>query len=153
MDKEFKLQTLLDLSHARMDDAARQLGQLLASEQEGAKKLALLEEYRDEYQRRFLEAARAGIGRDEWTNYQTFLGRLEQAITQQKAVLEASRQQTSAGQKAWLGERNRAKAFDTLSQRHRNQLLKAEGKAEQKMTDEHAAKGSRDNDDGGDGKQ
>ncbi|MGB0129421.1 MAG: flagellar export protein FliJ, partial [Rhodocyclaceae bacterium] len=105
-----------------------------------------LEEYRDEYQRRFLAAAKEGIGRDQWSNYQTFLARLDQAVAQQRTALEASRQQTSAGQKAWLGERNKAKAFDTLSQRHQAQVLKAEGKAEQKMTDEHAAKGNRDGD-------
>lgn len=144
MNNEFKLQTLLDLSHARMDDAARQLGQLLASEQEGVQKLAMLEQYRDEYQRRFLEAAREGLGREQWSNYQAFLARLEEAITQQHKALDLSRQQTSEGQKAWLGQRNRAKAFDTLSERHRAQLQRASGKAEQKMTDEHAAKGSRD---------
>jgi flagellar FliJ protein len=142
-NNNFKLQTLLDLSLARMDDAARQLGQLLASEQEGSKKLELLVRYRGEYQQRFLAAAKRGLGCEEWGNYRAFLLRLDDAITQQQSALELSKQRTTDGQKAWLDQRKKVKAFDTLSQRHRAGLLKAEGRAEQKMTDEHAANGGR----------
>jgi flagellar FliJ protein len=139
-NNEFPLKTLLDLSHARMDDAARKLGQLLASEQEGAQKLALLTQYRDEYHQRFLDAARDGLDRDAWANYQAFLGRLDEAIAQQQATLANSRQRTTDGQRAWLDQRNKAKAFDTLSQRHAAGVRRAEGRAEQKLSDEHAAK-------------
>lgn len=150
MNNNFKLQTLLDLSHARMDDAARQLGQLLSSEQEGARKLAMLKQYRDEYQRGFQEASRQGLEQAQWANYQAFLARLDQAVAQQQAALEQSKQRTSDGQKAWLAQRNKTRAFDTLSQRHRSESLKAEARAEQKLTDEHAAKGSRDAEQGDD---
>lgn len=139
-NNNFPLQSLLDLSHARMDDAARKLGQLLASEQEGTKRLALLVQYRDEYHQRFLAAAQEGLDRDLWANYQAFLSRLDEAIAQQQAAVSTSRQRTSDGQRAWLDQRNKAKAFDTLSQRHLAGLRKAEGKAEQKASDEHAAK-------------
>lgn len=144
MTNDFKLQTLLDLSHARMEDAARQLGLLLSSEQEGAKKLAMLIQYREEYQRGFLQAARQGLAQGQWANYQAFLARLDEAVAQQQSALDHSKQRTSDGQKAWLAQRNKTKAFDTLSQRHRSESLKAEARAEQKFTDEHAAKGNRD---------
>ncbi len=139
-NNRFRLQTLLDLSHARMDDAARKLGQLLAGEQEGAQRLTLLTQYRDEYHQRFLDAARQGVDRELWANYQAFLGRLDEAIAQQQAALATSRQRTTDGQRAWLDQRNKAKAFDTLSQRHLAALHRAEARAEQKMSDEHAAK-------------
>ena len=80
--KAFPLQSLLDLSNVRMDDAARKLGQLLASEQEVEKTLALLEQYREEYEARFRQAAQSGLTREEWSNYQSFLGRLHDAISQ-----------------------------------------------------------------------
>ncbi len=143
MKNRFPLQTLLDLSHARMDDAARRLGQLIASEQEGSRQLAMLIEYREEYHRRFLEAARLGMDRDLWENYRSFLARLDEAIAQQQTALDASRQRKSAGQQTWMEKRSRAKAFDTLSARHKAGVLREEGRAEQKITDEHAAKGSR----------
>lgn len=142
MASTFPLQTLLELSQARLDDAARELGQLLSSEQAGEKKLALLMAYRDEYQARFVDAARNGMGRDEWRNFQSFLARLDEAVVQQRHIVAASKQRTAIGQKAWIDERTRVKAFDTLSQRHQLRELHRENRSEQRFTDEHAAKRS-----------
>jgi flagellar FliJ protein len=141
--KAFPLQSLLDLSQTRMDDAARKLGQLLASEQEVEKTLALLEQYRDEYEARFRQAAQDGLSRDEWANYQSFLGRLDEAIVQQRSLVEASKQRTVDGQQEWLDKRNRVKAFDTLSQRHKASEERSEAKTAQRDQDEHAAKNFR----------
>lgn len=141
--KAFPLQSLLDLSQNRMDDAARKLGQLLASEQEVEKTLALLDQYREEYEARFRQAAQDGLSRDEWANYQTFLGRLDEAIAQQRTLVEASKQRTVDGQREWLDKRNRVKAFDTLSQRHKANEVRSEAKTAQRDQDEHAAKNYR----------
>jgi flagellar FliJ protein len=142
--KSFPLQTLLDLSNARMDDAARQLGRLVASEQEVETTLAVLLKYREEYETRFRQAAQSGMTRDEWRNYQSFLGRLDEAIGQQRALADASRLRTRDGQKEWLDKRNKVKAFDALSQRHREHEVRIEAKSEQREQDEHAAKGFRE---------
>lgn len=141
--KAFPLQSLLDLSQEHMDDAARKLGQLLASEQEVEKTLALLDQYRGEYEARFRQAAQSGLSRDEWGNYQSFLARLDEAIAQQRTLVEASKQRTVDGQKEWLDKRNRVKAFDTLSQRHRTNEVRSEAKTEQRTQDEHVAKNFR----------
>lgn len=138
--KAFPLQSLLDLSQSRMDEAARRLGQLLASEQEVEKTLALLEQYREEYEERFRQAARAGLSREEWSNYRSFLGRLDEAVNLQRALVEASRRRTVDGQREWLDRRNRVKAFDTLSQRHKASETHSEAKSEQRAQDELAAK-------------
>ena len=143
--KAFPLQSLLDLSNVRMDDAAHRLGQLLSSEQEVEKTLELLEQYREEYEARFRQAAQNGLKREEWGNYQSFLGRLDEAIAQQRALVQASKQRTVDGQKEWLDKRNRVKAFDTLSQRHKADEIRSEAKAEQRNQDEHAAKNFRSN--------
>lgn len=141
--KAFPLQSLLELSQSRMDDAARKLGRLLASEQEVEKTLALLEQYREEYEERFRQAAQAGLTREEWSNYRSFLARLDEAVTQQRALVAASKQRTVDGQKEWLDKRNRVKAFDTLSQRHRANEAHSAAKTEQRVQDEHAAKSFR----------
>ena len=138
--KAFPLQSLLDLSQTRMDDAARRLGQLLASEQEVEKTLILLEQYREEYEARFRKAAQAGLSRDEWGNYQSFLGRLDEAIAQQRSLVAASKRRTVDGQREWLDKRNRVKAFDTLSQRHAASEAQGAAKTEQRAQDEYAAK-------------
>jgi flagellar protein FliJ len=140
------MQPLLDLANNRMDEAARKLGELISGEHECQRKLELLEAYRAEYQDRFLEAARNGIGPDAWRNFTVFIGRIDEAIAVQRAVVEQSRQATVGGQQAWLAQRNKVKAFDTLSQRHQAQQAKREQRDEQRQSDEHAAKTFREKD-------
>lgn len=140
MAKPFSLQTLLDLSQLRMDEAGRLLGQLLASEQEAGARVVLLQNYRLEYQERFLAAARTGIGREAMHNFQSFLARLDEAIAQAQALVEQSKQRTAAGQRQWLDQRVQVKAYDTLSTRHFEREQRAASRQEQKLQDEHAAR-------------
>jgi flagellar FliJ protein len=140
MSKAFHLQPLLDLSNLRLDEATRQLGKLIAGEQEASQRLELLVQYRAEYYARFLAAASDGLGPDAWRNYQHFLGRLDQAIDQARAMVTASKQRTAVGQRNWLDKRGKVKAYDTLAQRHQTRVQLAESRHEQKQSDEHAAR-------------
>lgn len=140
MSKKFHLQSLLDLSNLRLDEAARQLGKLIAGEREAHQRLELLVQYRDEYQARFLAAAGNGLGPDAWRNYQQFLGRLDQAIEQAGAMAAASKQRTAQGQQHWVDQHSKVKAFDTLAQRHQARMAYVENRHEQKQSDEHAAR-------------
>ncbi len=140
MSKPFHLQPLLDLSNLRLDEAGRQLGALIAGEQEAGQRLGLLVQYREEYQARFLAAATNGIGPDTWRNYQHFLARLDQAVAQAQAMADASKQRTADGQRNWLDKRGRVKAFDTLAQRHLARVAYADARQEQKQSDEHTAR-------------
>lgn len=143
MRNRFHLQPLLDLARTRTDDAARELGELLAAERSVEEKLDLLENYRNEYRQRFADAARAGLTPDAWRNYSAFLVRLDEAVAAQRQLVEQSRARTAEGQQLWMEQRNKLKAFDTLSRRHQNALARIEAKAEQKLSDEHAARRSR----------
>lgn len=147
MSENFPLQKLLDLAHDRTDEAARRLGELIGAEKEDDRKLALLQEYRGEYQARFMEAAQNGIGPDEWRNFSAFIGKLDEAIEQQERIVASAHGRTVAGQQAWLAERNRLKAFDTLSQRHDRAQQRKEARQDQRITDEHAAKRGRESSD------
>ena len=140
MSRQFPLQSLLDLSQLRLDEATRVLGELISGQQEATQRLELLMQYRDEYQSRFLATAQSGIGRDAWHNYRAFLDRLDAAVAQAREMVAASEQRTAAGQQEWLNKRGRVKAFDTLAQRHESRLIYAESKREQKAFDEHAAR-------------
>lgn len=140
MKRQFPLQSILDLSQLRLDEATRQLGALISGQQEAAQRLELLIQYRQEYQDRFLATAKNGIGRDAWHNYQAFIGRLDDAVAQAREMVAASEQRTAAGQKEWLDKRGRLKAFDTLAQRHQSRVVYAESKQEQKDFDEHTAR-------------
>lgn len=141
MPRDFPLQTLLDLSQLRLEESARRLGELIAGEQEASKRLSLLIEYRDEYQGRFLAAAKDGLAQDRWRNYQAFLGKLEAAIGQAEQVVAQTRARTEAGQREWVDKRGDVKTYDTLSERHVAKQRYQEQRQEQKLQDEHAARG------------
>ena len=138
MPEKFTLQPLLELMQDRTDEATRQLGQLIAAEQNARGRLQLLSQYREEYAQRFREAQTQGLTLQSWQNYQEFLAKIDEAITQQGAIVAASEQKTAAGQQHWQAQHTRLKAIDTLSVRHwKAQDIKA-NKLEQKQLDEFA---------------
>lgn len=139
MSTRFPLQPLLDLSQLRLDDATRRLGELMSGEKRASERLALLTQYRAEYQDRFLAAAREGLPRDQWRNYQAFLDKLDDAIRQAEAAANQSRLHTQVGQRTWLDTRGQVKAYDTLNQNHLLRQQYAEQRRDQKAQDEHTA--------------
>lgn len=139
MTKPAPVQTLLDLSKMRLDEATRKLGALISGEQSAAERLSLLVNYRTEYHARFMAAAQNGINREIWRNYQDFLGRLDASIVQAEEAVKQSRQRTSLGQREWMGKNERVRAFDMLVQRHQVREQSAAQRVEQKTQDEFAA--------------
>lgn len=137
MSRPFALQPLLEESRARLDSATGELGKLIAQEQEGARKLEMLQDYRNEYAARFREAAQDGLGVEALRNYGAFMARIDEAIETQRKLCEQSRQSTRAGKQAWVDQRNRVKAFDTLHERHIEREQQQAQKLEQRQSDEH----------------
>ncbi len=140
MNKRFNLESLQELSSLRLDQATRQLGQLIAGEQQDSRRLEMLVQYRKEYHALFLDAAGKGLDPRSWHNYQKFLARLDEAVDQARMMVSSAKQRTAAGQKNWLDKRGKVKAFDTLAQRFRARVAYEESRHEQKQADEHAAR-------------
>lgn len=140
MTKPFNLQPLLELMQTRTDEATRQLGQLIAAEQNAKSRLQLLEQYREEYSQRLRESIAKGLTPVALRNYQDFLARIDDAIDQQKQAVAQSEQSTAAGQAQWREQNKRLKAIDTLSQRHEERERYREGRLDQKQQDEFAAR-------------
>lgn len=140
MSRVFPLQSLLDLSQLRLDEAGRKLGELIAGEQEASRRHGVLVQYREEYRTRFVLASRDGLSPREWQNFASFLARLDEAISQADSAVTQTKQQTVAGQQEWVSKRGRVKAFDTLSDRHQSRVAYQDQRQEQKASDEHGAR-------------
>jgi len=136
MAQAFSLQPLLELMQTRTDEATRQLGQLIAAEQNQRSRLQMLEQYREEYAERMRQATSEGITRMILRNYQDFLGRIDDAIRQQRIAVENSERSTLAGKEHWQAQNKQLKAIDTLSQRHDARERYRENRQEQKLQDE-----------------
>lgn len=142
MKRAFPLQPVAELSAIRLEEATRRLGELIGAEQTADERLRLLEQYRREYQARFLAAAEKGLSPGDWHNYRRFLARLDEAIEQAKRQLHESTVRLAAGKQRWLDARSRVKAMATLAARHAAALARFDARQAQKETDEHAARGS-----------
>jgi flagellar FliJ protein len=140
MAQAFSLQPLLEIMQTRTDEATRQLGKLIAAEQNAKSRLQMLEQYREEYAQRLREATTQGVTRTILHNYQDFLARIDQAIAQQDMAVRQSENSTVAGQNHWKEQNKRLKAIDTLSIRHDVRERLHEGKQEQKIQDEYSAR-------------
>lgn len=140
MAQPFSLQPLLEIMQNRTDEATRRLGQLIAAEQSAKSRLQMLEQYRDEYAQKLREAIAQGITQMALRNYQDFLGRIEEAISQQSMAVRNSENSTAAGQTHWKEQNKRLKAIDTLSQRHDTRERYRENKQEQKLLDEFSSR-------------
>lgn len=140
MAQPFTLQPLLELMQTRTDEATRKLGQLIAAEQNAKSRLQMLEQYREEYAQRLREATAQGITQQTLRNYQDFLARIDEAIAQQRAAVQASERSTAAGQEYWKAQNKRLKAIDTLSVRHDARERYRENKQDQKLQDEFSTR-------------
>lgn len=140
MTRPFTLQPLLEIMQNRADEATRRLGKLIASEQDAKARLQMLEQYRAEYAEKMCEASALGLTPIALRNYQDFLSRIDQAITQQAAVVKHSEVQTAHGQQHWKSQNKQLKAIDTLAVRHEARERHLEGKQEQKLLDEYTTR-------------
>jgi len=140
MTQAFSLQPLLEIMQTRTDEATRKLGHLIAAEQNQRSRLQMLEQYREEYAQRLREVTAEGVTRIILRNYQDFLVRIDEAITQQRTAVEASERSTQAGKEHWQAQNKQLKAIDTLSLRHDARERYRENRLDQKLQDEYTSR-------------
>ena len=140
MANTFNLQPLVHLAKQKNDAATRKLGQLNQQQQSAQGKLDTLLQFRRDYQDKFQEAAKNGMDQHDLRNFQNFINRLDEAITQQRGVTEQAQLSVQNGRSELTETQRRMKSFDTLAQRHVEAEKKLETKAEQKIQDEHSGR-------------
>ncbi len=140
MANTFNLQPLVHLAKQKNDAATRKLGQLNQQQQSAQGKLDTLMQFRRDYQGKFQEAARNGMDQHDLRNFQNFINRLDEAITQQRGVMEQAQRSVQNGRSELTETQRRMKSFDTLAQRHVEAEKKLEAKTEQKIQDEHSGR-------------
>lgn len=140
MAKPFSLQPLVHLAKQKNDAAIEKLGKLNQQQQSAQDKLAMLQQFRRDYQEKFQEAARNGMAPMDMRNFQDFIYRLDQAIAQQEGVLEQHTLSVATGRGELQESQRKMQSFDTLAQRHIEAEKKLEAKLEQKMQDEYSGR-------------
>lgn len=140
MIKTSPLQPLVNLAQQRNDAATKQLGQLNLQQQNAQAKLDALLQYRKDYQDKFQEVVKNGIGPTELRNFQDFIYRLDEAITQQRIVASNAERSVAQGREDLKSAQIKLKSFDALVQRYNESNKLQQSKLEQKLMDEHAGR-------------
>ncbi|MES2025016.1 MAG: flagellar export protein FliJ [Pseudomonadota bacterium] len=134
------LDTLIELATKETDEAAKRLGKCMKAAEETEQKLALLQQYRDDYATRFQQNLTTGLTAMGYRNYQLFLDKLEQAITSQQLVVRDAHIRVDRERAAWQASERKRMSYGTLANRALKAKQLQENKRDQKQTDEHAAR-------------
>ena len=140
MKDEFRLKVVQDLAQQQSDTAAVRLGALNAEAAKAESKLNTLLDYREEYRERLRSSIDSHVQSAGWKNFQQFLGKLDEAIEQQRAVVLACQQAVHRGQREWQAKQKQVKAYDTLEQRHRNAQAERSKRLDQRLMDDFASR-------------
>ena len=140
MAEKRPLALLAELAQERRDAAGRRLGRSLAALKDSESRLALLEGYRDEYKQRYARTGKSGAGPEELRNFRAFLERLDTAVTQQRAEVEALERGAIESRARWLDERTRGKSLDVLTERADYAERASEARRLQKLLDEFSGR-------------
>ncbi len=138
-----RLQPVARLAGEREQQAARKLGERRQELQQQQRQLEELENYRTEYIEQLQRAARNGIGAVQLRHYQTFVGKLTEAIEQQRSVVLAAEREVALAREGWYQSHTRVKIVDSVISSCQSEEQQEAQRAEQKETDERALRASR----------
>ena len=140
MKKPFSLQPIINLAQHQNDSATRKLGQLNKQQHSAQSKLNMLQQFRKDYQARFQSSTQNGINPAELRNFQEFINRLDEAISQQLKLVGQSKLSTQAGRGEFVTAQRKLKSFEILQQRHIETQNIVAAKSEQTALDEHSGR-------------
>lgn len=140
MSQKLPLDMLTDLARNKTDESARRLGALQTAVISASQKLELLLQYRQDYHNQLDALMREGLASSRWANYRNFLGTLDAAIDQQRAIAAQAESRLDHGRTDWRQQKRRLNSFDTLAERARQQEMLAQAKREQRDSDERSAR-------------
>jgi len=136
-----RAQRLTMVQKAVEDLERRRAEQLALSEKrvnECETRLTELETYQANYARDFATRARHGIGAAGLRDYQTFLARLAEAVTQQSHVVFRTRAERDSERQTWQTAAQRAEAVGRIVKRWQTEEQRTLDRVEQRESDEFA---------------
>jgi len=99
-------------------------------------KLAALEKYRSEYEAGFKSRAGAGVDVVGMRDFQTFLAKLGEALTQQRELVNLAARALEGERSNWREAAQRAHVVETLAERWQTEEQRAETRRDQNESDE-----------------
>ena len=134
------LDTLIELATKGSDDAAKELGRRNRLAAEAQQKLDLLQQFRDDYAKRFEQSMANGLTASNYRNFQLFIDKIDSALGGQQEVVKLAHVRIEEAKVTWQNCERKRLSYDTLATRARNEAAAAADKRDQKQSDEFAAR-------------
>lgn len=134
------LSTLIELAENEVENAAKNLGRMIKARDDANEQLNLLNQYRSDYEIRFQSNAQQGLNVTQFTNFQAFIVKLDQAVDGQKKLIQDAEYRIEIAKKNWQECEKKRLSYKTLIDRNAANELKKENKRDQKQTDERATR-------------
>jgi flagellar FliJ protein len=135
MTRSKRMQPVATVAHNRQQNAARIMGERQRSLDDQQQRLQELNNYRDEYARRFEGGAESMAGIN-MRDYRLFLSRLNEAIEEQARRVEQARAALEQSRGQWTTTRVHSDAVNKVVERMQADERRAEDRREQKENDE-----------------
>lgn len=107
--------------------------------QQAEQKYQGLADYRTDYILQSQQQGAAGLQSRQYSQFISFIGKLDQAIQQQGRVLQQAKAAAEQRKQSWLAMQKKRKAMELLVQRGEQAELLKQLKQEQKNADEYAS--------------
>jgi flagellar FliJ protein len=107
--------------------------------QQAEQKYQGLADYRTDYIQQSQQQGAAGLQSRQYTQFISFIGKLDQAIQQQGRALQQAKAAAEQRKQSWLAMQKKRKAMELLVQRGEQAELLKQLKQEQKNADEYAS--------------
>ena len=132
-----KMDTVAEVAKISEQHSAKELSTSRQSHHRKCAQLDQLIQFKLDYELTLEQKGSEGMPARQLQDYRLFLGKLNQAIDQQRNDIEVSKESLAAVQAQWLSKSQRKSALEHLvEERHKTQI-KIRDKAEQKASDEH----------------
>jgi flagellar FliJ protein len=138
MKRSKRLEPVGEMAQEEERECAGRVAALQARLDEAQKRSSELKRYAVEYQSMFQQRAAAGIGVAGLRDYQTFLARLNDAASQQEAVVAQLESEVARARVEWLEAAARKSAVSKVIESARTEDQRLEDRRSQKESDEHA---------------
>lgn len=138
MTRSKRLEPVQRLAEERSNEAGRVFGERQQFLQTQQQRLDQLEQFRDEYKQGRLTAGEAGLDAYRLRDYNAFIARIDEAVKQQRALVESVREEVEALRLAWMESLGHSRAMDKAVDRMRKDEYRDREKREQSLLDELA---------------
>jgi flagellar FliJ protein len=133
-ERSTRIRKLVDIASADEKRFGQSAGRLRAELDAQTAQLGELNAYRHAYaeKSRGLSGGRAV----HWQDYQSFLGRLDQAVKAQQQIVKDAEQAADAAKRRWISKRQRLDTLTKVWTRFHDEERNARERAEQKRLDD-----------------